>query len=140
EQHRRFKEVTKLGDVAPGARIEFSRPNGYAELCQVIEAHAYQLSLDRGVLVGLPEATRDWYASSWLPALEAIESTGLKRAYDFKTDGDRYLWTYTKLRDLRATDRGAAWIDAARALAKLPVQRSHRTETLAARRKPLPTS
>src|SRR6478672_1909443 len=32
EQHRRFKEVTKLGKVAPGARIEFSRPNGYAEL------------------------------------------------------------------------------------------------------------
>lgn len=140
EQHRQFKEVTKLGKVAPGARIEFSRPNGYAELLEVIEAHAYQLSLDRGVLVGLPEATRDWYASSWLPALEVIESTGLKRAYDFKTDGDRYLWTYQKLRECQAMDRRASWEDAAGALARIPVARSHRKETLALRRRPLPRS
>jgi hypothetical protein len=140
EQHRRFKERTKLKQVAPEAVIEFSRPIGYGELLQVIEAHAFELSEARGELVTLSDATRDWYAESWLPALEAIESSGLKRAYDFKTDGDRYLWTYQKLQELRATDRVAAFIDAAGALAKLPVQRSHRKETLAARRKPLPTS
>ncbi len=32
EQHRRFKERTRLKDVAPGAVIEFSRPIGYREL------------------------------------------------------------------------------------------------------------
>jgi hypothetical protein len=140
EQHRRFKERTKLKQVAPEAVIEFSRPMGYIELLQVIEAHAFELSEARGELVTLPEATHDWYATSWLPALEAIEKTGMKRLYDFKTDGDRYLWTCQKLRELRATDRGAGWTDAAGALAKLPVQRNHRKETLAARRKPLPTS
>jgi hypothetical protein len=140
EQHRRFKDRTRLKEVAPGAVIEFSRPTGYGELLQVIEAHAYELSETRGVLVTLPEATADWHAASWLPALGAIESTGLRRAYDFKTDGDRYLWTYQKLRELRANDRSATWEDAARALAELPVQRSHRRETLAARRKPLPTA
>jgi hypothetical protein len=51
EQHRRFKERTRLKDVAPGAVIEFSRPTGYRELLQVIEAHAYALSEARGVLV-----------------------------------------------------------------------------------------
>jgi hypothetical protein len=83
-------------------------------------------------------ATRDWYTSSWLPALAAIETTGLRRAYDFKTDGDRYLWTYRKREELRASDPGASLEDAASALAGLPVQRSHREETLATRRKPLP--
>jgi hypothetical protein len=140
EQHRRFKERTKLKQVAPDAVIEFSRPMGYVELLQVIEAHAFELSEARGELVTLPEATRDWYATSWLPALEAIEATGMKRLYDFKTDGDRYLWTCQKLRELRATDGGAEWADAAGAIAKLPVQRRHRKETLAARRTPLPTS
>lgn len=139
EQHRRFKERTKLPDVAPGTVIEFSRPIGYAELLQVIEAHAYELSHVHGTLMPLSEATRDWVASSWLPALDAIESSGLRRAYDFKTDGDRYLWTYRKLQELRAADRDATWEDAAAALARLPVQRSHRKETLAMRRKPLPT-
>jgi hypothetical protein len=140
EQHRRFKERTKLKTVAPDAVIEFSRPVGYRELLQVIEAHAFELSEARSELVTLPEATRDWYASSWLPALEAIERTGLKRAYDFKTDGDRYLWTYRKLSELRSIDRSSSWDDAATTLARLPVQGSHRKETLAVRRKPLPTS
>jgi len=139
-QHRRFSERTRLKEVAPDAVIEFSRPTGYAELLQVIEAHAYALIESRGSLVPLPEATRDWYASSWLPGLETIESSGLRRAYDFKTDGDRYLWIYRKLQELRATNRRATWDDAAGVLARLPVQRSHRKETLAARRKPLPTS
>lgn len=139
EQHRRFKERTQLKDVAPVAAIVFSRPTGYGELLRIIEAHAYALSESRGELVPLPDATRDWYTSSWLPALEAIESTGLRRAYDFKTDGDRYLWTHQKLQELRATNPRATWEDAAGVNAREPVQRSHRRETLAARRKPLPT-
>ena len=51
EQHRRFKERTKLKQVAPDAVIEFSRPMGYIELLQVIEAHAFELSEARGELV-----------------------------------------------------------------------------------------
>jgi hypothetical protein len=74
---------------------------GYIEHLQVIEAHAFELSEARGELVTLPDATRDWYAESWLPAIEAIETSGMNRTYDFKTDGDRYLWTYQKLRELR---------------------------------------
>jgi len=138
EQHRRFKERTRLKDAAPGAVIEFSRPTGYRELLQVIEAHAYALSETRGAVVSLAEATGDWFTSSWLPGLEAIESSGLRKAYDFKTDGDRYLWTFRKLEELRAVDPGASWDDAALILGRQPVQRAHRRETLAARRKPLP--
>ena len=138
EQHRRFKERTQLMEAAPDAVIEFSRPIGYAELLQVIQAHAFELSQARGELVPTSDATRDWYTTSWLPALEAIESSGLRKAYDFKTDGDRYLWTYRKLQELRTADPTTTWTDAAAALARVPVQRSHRRETLAARRKPLP--
>ncbi len=137
EQHRRFKEQTDLAEVAPDAVIEFSRPLGYGELLQVIQSHAYELSRIRGTLVPIREATGDWHASSWIPALEAIESTGLRKAYDFKTDGDRYLWTYRKLQELRASDPAATWETAAAALARLPVARSHRRETLAMRREPL---
>lgn len=69
--------------------IEFSRPNYYGELLALIQAHAYDLSEARGEFVSLLEATRDWYAASWLPAVEAIETTGLKRADAFKTHGGR---------------------------------------------------
>ncbi len=138
EQHRRFKERTRLQEAAPGARVEFSRPVGYGELLQIIEAHAYALSESQQRLVPMLEATRDWYATSWLPALDAIDESGLRGAYDFKTDGDRYLWAYRKLQELRATDARASWLDAASLLSRLPVQRQHRRDTLAARRTPLP--
>jgi hypothetical protein len=140
EQHRRFKEQTGLSEAAPAAIVEFSRPVGYAELTQVIEAHAYSMSQSAGRLVPMADATRDWYRTSWLPALDAIESSGLKQAYDFKTDGDRYLWTFRKLQELRAVEAGASWRDAASNLAREPVQASHRRATLASRRKPLPAS
>ena len=140
EQHRRFKERTRLHEAAPGAIVEFSRPAGYGELMEVIEAHGYALSESQQRLVPMLDATADWYETSWLPALEAIDGSGLKRAYDFKTDGDRYLWTYRKRLELRATDAGASWLDAASVLARLPVQRQHRRDTLAARRSPLPVA
>jgi hypothetical protein len=138
DQHRRFKERTDLKHVAPEAKIVFSRPTGYAELLQVIQVHAYELSERLGQFVSLPDATRDWYAASWLPALAAIDATGLRAAYEFKTDGDRYLWTYRTLQELRSSNREASWTDAAASLAQTPVQRRHRNETLAARRTPLP--
>jgi hypothetical protein len=138
EQHHQLNERTRLDEVAPGALIEFSRPTYYGELLELIRAHAYELSEARGEFVPLTAAARDWYERSWLPALDVIESTGLKRAYDFKTDGDLYLWTSHKLRELRATDPRATWTDAAALLARHPVDRTHRRETLAARRKPLP--
>ena len=140
EQHRRLNERTRLNEVAPEAVIEFSRPTYYGELLRLIQAHAYEFSEARGEFVSLPEATRDWYAESWLPALEAIKTAGLRRAYDFKTDGDLYLWTSQKLRELRTTNPRASWTDAAALLARVPVDRTHRRETVAARRKPLPSS
>ena len=140
EQHRRFKERTKLKAVAPGRRHRVLPAGRLRRAAPGHRGARLRLSETRGELVTLPDATRDWYTTSWVPALEAIERTGLKRAYDFKTDGDRYLWTYRKLSELRSIDRGATWDDAAAALARLPVQGSHRKETLAARRKPLPTS
>lgn len=137
EQHRLLNERTHLNEVAPEAVIEFSRPTYYGELLGLIQAHAYGLSEARGEFVSLPEAARDWYVASWLPALEAIEATGLKRAYDFKTHGDLYLWTSQKLRELRTTDPSATWTEAAALLARVPVDRTHRRQTVAARRKPL---
>ncbi|MGQ0608639.1 MAG: hypothetical protein ACT4OQ_09280 [Chloroflexota bacterium] len=140
EQHRRLNERTHLHEVAPEGSIAFSRPTYYGELLRLIQAHAYELSEAHGEFVSLPEATGDWYPTSWLPAIEAIEASGLRCAYDFKTHGDLYLWTSQKLRELRTTNPGATWTDAAALLARVPVDRTHRRETVAARRKPLPPS
>ena len=139
EQHRIFKERTGLMVHNPDAKILVSRPIGYAEHLQAVEAHAYERSSTRGELVPMPEATADWYATSWQPALEAINASGLARRFDFKTEGDLYLWTHAKLRELRAVNPKASWADAAAARVREPVTRAHRRDMLAQRRTPLPT-
>jgi hypothetical protein len=137
-QSRRFLEKTRLSDHQPEARIEFSRPGGYWELQDLIEARGYEISAKRGELVPMPEATADWYQTCWLAAQDAIDSTGLRARYSFKTPGDLYLWVHYKLRELRTIDPAADWKDAAAARASEPVSRQHREWARLERRTPLP--
>jgi hypothetical protein len=130
EQHRIFQERTGLLVHNPDAKILVSRPIGYAELLQAVEAHAYQVSAARGALVPMPEATADWFATSWRPALEAIAASGLSNRFDFKQEGDLYLWVNAKLRELRTVNPQATWADASAACMREPVTRSHRRDTL----------
>lgn len=140
EQHRRFMERTQLLARHPEAKIEFSRPIGYGELLDIMEAHAYDLSRRRGELVPTDEASADWYATSWTPAQEAIAASGLPTRLWFKTLSDMYLWTFQKRRELRTVDRNADWTAAATARAHEPVQRAHFEIARRERRAPLPDS
>lgn len=138
EQHRQFNERSGLLDVPPEAHITFSRPVGYGQLLELLEAHAYKLTVARGSIASMAEATADWYETSWLPAMAAIQAAGVADRFSFKTDADRYLWVHEKLHELRTSDQSASWDDAATARAKEPVTRGHRDDTLRQRRTPLP--
>jgi hypothetical protein len=138
EQNRQFMDQTRLGEHHPDVQIEFSRPIGYWELKDLIEAHAYDISSERGEFVPMPEATDDWYDHCWLPAQNAIDSSGLRQRYSFKTAGDLYLWLNQKLRELRVIDRKADWQAAAACRALEPVSKEHIEAARRERRSPLP--
>jgi len=138
EQNRQFMEQTGLAAHHPDVQIEFSRPNGYWELTDLIEARAYEISARRAEFIPMPEATSDWYTTCWIAAQAAIDETQLRQRYSFKTPGDLYLWVHYKLRELRTIDRSADWIDAASARASEPVSRAHKEMARRERRTPLP--
>jgi hypothetical protein len=138
EQHRIFKERTSLLVGHPEAKIEFSRPTGYGELLALVQAHAYQLSLERGTLVPIAEATAHWYETEYLPALEAVRAAELPEAYRHKTPGDIYLWVEAKRRELRTTNPQASWADAAVAARREGVPRAEQEALRRERRTPLP--
>jgi hypothetical protein len=140
QQHLQFMQRTELAKTHPELTIEFSRPIGYWELTDLIEAYAYEMSTKRGEFVGMPEATAAWVNTCWIPAQNAIAATALPKTYSFKTDADRYLWVHQKLRELRTVDRSANWTDAASARAAEPVQKSHIETSRRERRSPLPVS
>jgi hypothetical protein len=138
EQHRQFMEHTGLDASRPEAQIEFSRPIGYWEMKDLIEAHGYEMSGTRGEFVPLPEAAADWYDDCWLGAQTAIDATTLRKRFWFKTPADLYLWVHYKLRELRTIDRAADWDDAARARASERLSREHKQMARRERRRPLP--
>jgi hypothetical protein len=141
EQNRQFIEQTGLAVHHPDVQIEFSRPSGYWELKDLIEARAYEISAARREFVPMPEATSDWYATCWVAAQEAIDGTHLRQRYSFKTPGDLYQWVHYKLRELRelrTIDRSADWTAAAACRAIEPVSRAHKQLARRERRAPLP--
>lgn len=138
EQHRQFMERTHLDESHPEVEIEFSRPIGYWELKDLIEAHGYDMSGQRGAFVPLPEAADDWFEDCWLGAQTAIDKTGLRKKFWFKTPADIYLWVHYKLRELRTIERNADWDHAATARDAEKVSKEHEQVARRERRKPLP--
>jgi len=113
EQHRIFTERSGLLVRHPEARILFSRPSGYAQILDLVEAHAYEMSVRAGELVPSEEATADWYETDYLTASAAVHKAGLPKVYEHATKGDIYLWVHAKRRELRTSNRTATWAQAA---------------------------
>jgi ParB-like nuclease domain len=123
EQHRIFKERSGLKVRHPEAKLVLSRPTSYAQLLDLVQAHAYEMSLRAGELVPLVDATADWYETEYLPACAAVHEAELPEAYRHKTKADLYLWVQGKRRELRTTNRNATWADAALAARQAGVPR-----------------
>ncbi len=138
ELNRKFMDETGLAARHPEAQIEFSRPSGYWELRDLIEARGYEISARQQQFVPLPDAAADWYETCWIGAQQAIDATGLRDRFSFKTAGDLYLWVHYKLRELRTIDRAADWTAAAASRVREPVTRAHREAARRDRRTPLP--
>jgi ParB-like chromosome segregation protein Spo0J len=137
EQHRIFKERTGLLVSHPEARIELSRPGGYGQLLDLVEAHAYELSVRAGHLVPVEDATADWYDTDYGPAATAIHQARLPKAYPDTTKADMYLWVQAKRRELRVTNRATSWVDAALAVRRDGVPRREQRALKRERRRPL---
>jgi ParB-like nuclease domain len=140
EQHRVFKERSRLLVRHPEAEIEFSRPTGYVQLLDLVQAHGYEMSVRKGELVPLEEATADWYETEYLPALAAVQEAELPEAYRHKTKGDIFLWVQGKRRELLTTNRNATWADAALAARREGVPRREQRALMRERRRPLPST
>jgi hypothetical protein len=138
EQHRIFKERSRLLVRHPEAKIMFSRPSGYGQTLDLVEAHAYQLSVRAGQLVPLEDATADWYDTDYRPATAAIHQARLPQAYRHATKGDIYLWVEAKRRELQTMSRATTWTDAALAARRDGVPRRERRILKRERRRLLP--
>lgn len=100
EQERVFMEESGLAEASPGAHIRFSRPVGYVELLETVQLHGYHLMLAAQRALPRAEIAADWYASVYLPTIEAIHAEQLDEVCPEVTDPDRFLWVWNRRREL----------------------------------------
>ena len=100
EQERVFMDESGLAEAKPDARMRFSRPVGYVELLETVQLHGYHRMLEAQQALPRAEIAEDWYASVYLPTIEAIHAERLDQVCPQATDPDRFLWVWNRRREL----------------------------------------
>jgi hypothetical protein len=98
EQARRFMQQSGLERSRPMARIDFSRPQGFVELLDVVKAHGYDLMMERDEVLQPHEIAADWYDRVYVPAVESIRWEKLRDLEPGSTEGDLFLWVLQRRR------------------------------------------
>ncbi|MDQ3953998.1 MAG: ParB/RepB/Spo0J family partition protein [Actinomycetota bacterium] len=100
EQQRIFLDESGLERARPEASIEFSRPDGYIQLLELVKVHGFHLIQERNEVVAPEEIAGDWYDRVYLPTIAAIKREGLTGDFMEATEGDLFLWIWERRRTL----------------------------------------
>jgi hypothetical protein len=130
QQHRLFMKETGLELMRPGARIEFSRPQGYRELLEIVKAHGFDLIQQAGVWLEPAQVAVRWYEDVYRPAVAALHREELPVDYAYKTEADLFLCIYGKQRDLLVEDTSVDFAVAARQVRGTRVSRRFKRQVL----------
>jgi hypothetical protein len=114
EQRRILMDDSGLDRSRPEVTIDFSRPDGYVQLLELIKVHGYHLMQERGEVIPPPDISGDWYDRVYFPTIAAIQREGLAGEFAGATEGDLFLWIWERRRALNPTRRGMTLQDAAR--------------------------
>ncbi|MPZ91983.1 MAG: transcriptional regulator [Actinobacteria bacterium] len=96
EQERIFLEESGLAEALPDVNIEFSKPDGYPELLELIQMYGYRLMLERNEIVPPPVAAEHWHENIYTPAVEAIRDEKLHELFPRATEADLYLLVHQR--------------------------------------------
>lgn len=106
ELRRKFLRESGLSLIRRDAGLEVTHPAGYAELLELVKAHAWDLAVRAGRLPDRREVARSWWAEVYSPAVEAIRAANLHRPDDETTETDLFLWLHQQRRRGCASGRG----------------------------------
>lgn len=107
EEYSDFLAWTRLADLRPGLRIEFSEPGGHLALVQHINAHRYYLSQEQGEDVPQDEAVTSWYDNVYMPVVEVLRAQEALAAFPGRSEADLYRWIMDHRWYLRERNGGA---------------------------------
>jgi len=91
-EYTRFLERTRLDELRPDPRIEFTIGGGYDRLLEHIAVHRYFMGLERQRFILEDEAVCDWYDNLYLPLVRIIREKDVLADFPGRTEADLYLW------------------------------------------------
>lgn len=138
QQHRLFMEQTGLELARPKARIEFSRPQGYRELLEIVKAYGFDLIQQSGFRLEPREVAARWYDDVYCPAVAALHREELPADYAYKTAVDLFLCVYANQRDRLGEDASIDFAAAARSARGIRVSRRFKRQVIRDKRTLLP--
>jgi hypothetical protein len=100
EQERAFLTRSGLAQSRPTASVRFSRPQGYAQLLDLVQAFAYAASMREQRLLEPAIAAARWWDERYLPSVDEIRRQGMHEAFPYRTDGDLFLVVHAQRQNL----------------------------------------
>jgi hypothetical protein len=91
-EYSRFLERTRLNELRPEQRIEFTIGGAYDRLLEHIAIHRYLIGLREGSAVSESEAACDWYDRIYMPLVQIIRAQEVLVNFPDRTEADLYLW------------------------------------------------
>lgn len=142
EEERNFLARSGLARSRPAGRVQFSRPQGYAQLLELVQAFGYARSLKEERLLEPATVAATWWDERYLPACDALRSEGVHEAFPYRTDGDLFLVLHKRRQDLSPGYAAVSLAEAAAAAREAghpagPLERRHRARTKRRRSRPL---
>jgi hypothetical protein len=87
-----FLDRTRLDELRPDQRIEFTIAGGYERLLEHIAVHRHFLGLAWQRFIPPDEAVCDWYDTIYLPLVSIIRERDILKDFPHRTEADLYLW------------------------------------------------
>jgi hypothetical protein len=100
-EREEFFKQTRLNELRPGVRLDFTATGRYDELIRHINGHKYFLNLSENEEITFQEALLSWYDTVYKPIVDLIEEERLLKAFPGRTASDLYVWIVRRWDELK---------------------------------------
>lgn len=96
-----FLDRTRLAQLRPEQKIEFTAPGRYYELEDQIEWYCHVLEKIDGEAPSHEDAVTAWYDMIYTPAVQIIQQRGALARFPGRTEADLFIWVWRYKEELR---------------------------------------
>jgi hypothetical protein len=91
-EYAEFLARTRLDELRPEQKIEFTTGGSYRRLLEHIAVHRYFMGLEQQRFIPEEEAVSDWYDNLYTPLVHVTRKKDILEEFPGRTEADLYLW------------------------------------------------